>query len=443
MAGINDHPIALKLKSQESAPPVTITREQLRQLTLECGADDCGVVRFDEPGLEQEWDYAQRAFSGARVAVSIVCRMNHAPVRSPFRAASNNEFHQVSHEVDHVARKLVRRLTDMGISSMNPPMAFPMEFESYPERGWVISHKIIAEASGMGMRGIHRSVIHPKFGSFILLGTVLVDVEMEAKTTQIDFNPCFECRLCVVACPVGALKPDGYFDFSACLNHNYQQFLGGFVNWVEDVADSKSSNDYQERQPLAETVKRWQSLSYGPNYNAAYCVAVCPAGEDIMGHYMKDRKAHVETVLKPLQARDEVLYVVKKSDAEAHAAKMFPHKKLRYVRPSGRPTTIGSFLFGIGLSFQKGQSKGLNAVYHFHFDGAEQAKATVVIKDQKLEVTKGLVGTPNLEIHADSDTWLRMVDGRLSPLRAMATRKVRLKKGSPRLLLAFSACFPK
>src|SRR5581483_1381162 len=108
-------------------------------------------------------------------------------------------FHKVSHEVDEVARELVSRLQDMGISAMNPPMAFPMEFNAYPMRGWVISHKLVAEAAGLGARGIHRSLIHPQFGSFILLGTVLVDVDLKAPAAPLDYSPCFECRLCVVA----------------------------------------------------------------------------------------------------------------------------------------------------------------------------------------------------------------------------------------------------
>lgn len=32
----------------------------------------------------------------------------------------------------------------------------------------------------------------------------------EAPGTPLDYNLCFECKLCVVACPVGAIKPDGY-----------------------------------------------------------------------------------------------------------------------------------------------------------------------------------------------------------------------------------------
>jgi epoxyqueuosine reductase QueG len=48
---------------------------------------------------------------------------------------------------------------------------------------WVISHKPVAVAAGLGQMGIHRNVIHPKFGNFILLGTVLVDAEVSAGST--------------------------------------------------------------------------------------------------------------------------------------------------------------------------------------------------------------------------------------------------------------------
>lgn len=442
MAGLKDHPIAERIRLNPPAPPAALSLDALKALVMECGADDCGIVSLDDPLVKDEAVHARRAFAGARLAVSIVSRMNRGPIRSPARSASNNEFHKISHEVDDIARELVRRLEDMGISAMNPPMAFPMEFDKYPERGWVVSHKLIAEAAGVGKRGIHRSVIHPKFGSFILLGTVLVDLDIEAPSKPLDYNPCFECRLCVVACPVGAIKPDGYFDFSSCLNHNYQQFMGGFAQWIEDIADAKSAKDYRQRQPLAETVKRWQSLSYGPNYNAAYCVAVCPAGEDVMAGYLSDRKAHVETIVKPLQDKVEPLYVVRDSDAASHAAKMFPHKSLRFVRSSARASSIGAFLFGMGLTFQRNRAKGLNATYHFVFTGQEPKEATVVIKNQKLTVTDGLIGTPDLRIQADSAAWLKTLNGQLSVVLALAQRKIRLK-GPLQLLKAFGACFPK
>ena len=93
---------------------------------------------------------------------------------------------------------------------MNPAMGFPMEMDRFPGgKIWVVSHKPVAVAAGLGHMGIHRNVIHPKFGNFILLGTVLIGAEATAYDQPIAYNPCLECKLCVAACPVGAISPDG------------------------------------------------------------------------------------------------------------------------------------------------------------------------------------------------------------------------------------------
>src|SRR5207244_13164613 len=85
------------------------------------------------------------------------------------------------------------------------------------------------------------------------------------------FNACVEGKLCAAACPVGAISPEGDFNFSACYTHNYREFMGGFTDWVEQVADSKNARDYRSRISDAESASMWQSLSYGANYKAAYC----------------------------------------------------------------------------------------------------------------------------------------------------------------------------
>jgi ferredoxin len=397
------------------------------------------------PSTNRHWPeerpHIARAFPATRTLLAIVGRMHREPVRSPARSVANLEFHRAGHDIDDIARRIVRNLEDRGVGALNPAMAFPMEMDNFPERGWIVSHKRVAEAAGLGRMGIHRSLIHPKFGSFVLLGTVLIAAEVEAAPEPLDFNPCLKCKLCVAACPVGALKPDGFFDFSACLTHNYQQFMGGFVNFVEDVAGSKSVADYRGKISYAETVARWQSLSYGPNYNAAYCIAVCPAGADVIGPYRADKRAHLKEIVDPLTRREEPVYVAKGSDAADHVARRFPHKRIRWVRPGTRATSIKTFLSGVGLSFQPGKAGDLNATYHFTFTGAEQAKATIVIKDRRLTVTDGHTGAPNLRITADGRSWVRFLNGEISILRCLATRAVRLK-GSPRLLAAFGRCFP-
>jgi ferredoxin len=320
-----------------------------------------------------------------------------------------------------------------------------MEMDQFPDRIWVVSHKPVAVAAGLGHMGIHRNVIHPKFGNFILLATVLMDHELTVESGQqsqpVDFNPCLECKLCVAACPVGAISPAGDFDFSACYTHNYREFMGGFTDWAEQLAASASRNGYRSRFTDAESASMWASLSFGANYKAAYCLAVCPAGEDVISPWIDDKQRFIDDTLRPLQNKVENIYVVPGSDAEAHVQKRFPHKAVRRVRGSLHPTSIDFFLKYMRLQFQPGQSKGLTATWHFTFTGAEQRLATVRIADQQLHVEDGHQGTANLHITADSRTWLRFLKREVSLLRALLTLKIRLW-GSPLWLVKFGKCFP-
>jgi len=289
--------------------------------------------------------------------------------------------------------------------------------------------------------GIHRNVIHPRFGNFILLGTILLGAEVSEYARELDFNPCLTCKLCVAACPVGAIGADGHFDFSACYTHNYREFMGGFNDWVETVAESRGGLDYRRRVKESETVSTWQSLAFGPNYKAAYCMAVCPAGEEVISLYQQSKKDYTAEVLRPLQEKVEPLYVIAGSDAEAHARKKFPRKELRHVRGSLRPQTLRTLIEGMPLTFQREASTGLEARYHFTFTGKETAEVTVDIHDKALSVQPGLHGKPDLRVSADGEAWLRFVRGETSILKELLLRRVRLK-GSIKLLQAFGRCFP-
>jgi Fe-S-cluster-containing hydrogenase component 2 len=335
----------------------------------------------------------------------------------------------------------VRALEGEGVRALNPSMGFPMEMDRFPGRIWVGAHKIVAEAAGLGRIGIHRNVIHPRFGNFVLLGTLLIDREVSEEGQVLEENPCLECKLCVAACPTGAIKSDGAFDFAACYTHNYREFMSGFTNWVENVADSRDARDYRARVTDAESASMWQSLGFGPNYKAAYCLSVCPAGEDVIGPYREDKRAHLREVVKPLQEKIEDIYVVPDSDAEAHVEKRFPHKTVRRVRSGLRPTSIAGFLEALPNLFQRGKAADLEATYHFRFSGSEQREATVVIRKGSLRVEDGLVGDADLVVRADADSWVGFLREERGLVGALLRRRIRLR-GSPKLLLAFARCFP-
>ena len=414
----------------------------LRQLCLDAGADDVGFVELERASLVDERPHIERTFPRTRTLISLVLRMNRDNVRSPARSVANSEFHHTGDEVNTVIRKIVTALERKGIRALNPPMAFPMEADRWmTERMWLVSHKPIAVAAGLGRMGIHRNVIHPKFGNFILLGTILLGADVSEYGKELDYNPCLTCKLCVAACPVGAIGADGAFNATACYTHNYHEFMGGFSGWIETIADSRNGKDYRRRVKDSETVSMWQSLAYGPNYKAAYCMAVCPAGEDVITPYLASKKEFTNEFLRPLQAKEESLYVIRGSDAETHAKKRFPNKSLRYVSGSLRPRSISNFLQGIQISFQRLAAGDLNATYHFTFTGSESALATVVIGDGTIKVSPGLHGEPKLRVTADTATWLGFLAKEKSLPWALLTRRIKLR-GNPKWLLAFGKCFP-
>ena len=441
-----DHPTVRRFRESHrpdtAEPPPPLDAAWLRQLCLDCGADDAGLVEIGRPALADQRAEILHAFPPTKTLLSLVCRMNREPIRTPARSVSNLEFHHTGDHVNDVARKVVATLEKQGIRALNPAMGFPMEMDRFSTgKAWVVSHKPVAVAAGLGQIGIHRNVIHPKFGNFIMLGTILVGAEATAYGQPISYNPCLECKLCVAACPVGAIAPDGHFNFSACYTHNYREFMGGFTDWVEKIADSKDGLDYRTKVSDPESASMWQSLSFGPNYKAAYCLSVCPAGEDVIGPYLADKAGHLREIVRPLQEKNETIYVVPGSDAEEHVARRFPLKTIKRVGNGLRPRSIPQLLRGMSLTFQPGKAKKLNAVYHFTFTGKEPKEATITIRDGTLQVQDGHQGKADLHVTADSETWLGFLAKERSLLWALLRRKIRLR-GSPKLLVAFGKCFP-
>jgi epoxyqueuosine reductase len=74
-----------------------------------------------------------------------------------------------------------------------------------------------AARSGVGFYGKNTMLITRRHGSWVVLGTLVTTAELES-TSPLDLD-CGSCRLCIDACPTGALDEPGTVDANRCLSY--------------------------------------------------------------------------------------------------------------------------------------------------------------------------------------------------------------------------------
>ncbi len=293
--------------------------EAIKRICLDAGADDVGLVDLDRDSLSMEREGILHVYSLTRSVISIVMANNRENMQSPARYVANEEIHHTGDRTSSVAREILRRLNQLGIRGVVVNKDFPMAMDRYPGKIWDVSHKIMAVEAGLGHMGMNRLVLHPKYGSCVQLESILVNGVMDEYDHPLEENPCIKCNLCAAVCPTGAITKDQPFDFMACLTHTYRDNNIGFNNLVEAIVTSKDMEEYRSRFDDRETSIMWQSLMFRMSYRCGYCMAVCPAGEEVKPVYLENKKEHVERILKPLRDRQERIYVTAGSRAEAKA----------------------------------------------------------------------------------------------------------------------------
>ena len=77
-------------------------------------------------------------------------------------------------------------------------------YKSYVDTGPLIEREL-AHKAGIGYYGKNCSIINDDYGSFIFLGYIMTDLEIEANEGKIE-SKCGECDLCIRACPTNALE---------------------------------------------------------------------------------------------------------------------------------------------------------------------------------------------------------------------------------------------
>jgi epoxyqueuosine reductase len=205
---------------------------QIKQKALEIGFDDCGSAAVqwlkDEEKHLQRWlrkgmhgtmhymeQHADKRINpvklvpGARSVVSVLLKYatsNKQPTGSPLvsKYAYGRDYHKVM-------KKKLKQLLEF-IQEICPGTEGRCFVDSAPmlDRAW-------AYRAGLGWIGKNSNLISTKHGSFVFIGSVVINQELEYAKPIGDC--CGGCNKCVEACPTGAIVAPRIVDGSACISY--------------------------------------------------------------------------------------------------------------------------------------------------------------------------------------------------------------------------------
>jgi epoxyqueuosine reductase len=223
--------------------------QQIKEQTRVLGFQKVGIVRAEklapEEGKLREWlargyqgemHWMTRApeeradprkiFPGAR-SVIVVALNYYTPNKHQVgdgagkvsRYAWGDDYHEV------IGSKLQQLLS--WIKEQNPSVEGKVCVDIQPlmDKAWAVR-------AGLGWLGKHTNVITPEFGSWVFIGELLLNIELDYEA-EVSDDHCGSCTLCIDACPTGAIDEPYLLDSNRCISYATIEFRG--ANLPENI----------------------------------------------------------------------------------------------------------------------------------------------------------------------------------------------------------------
>jgi ferredoxin/putative sterol carrier protein len=358
-----------------------------------------------------------------------------------------------------MGRRTVKYINSLGGEGLTTTIGWPQEVgQRWADKIWPLSHKLVAQAAGLGIIGVSRNFLHPKFGAYCLIDTVVTNLEWPTYDAPVDWNPCLECNLCVASCPTDAIHPDGHFDFFACYNHTYRDSIPGFLDLVWDLAE-RGPRAFRKRWTDNEIAALWQALSFKVEYRCFNCVATCPAEIETAFHEDRQvRRQYLDETLKPLTytraVEDEQFVIDTPGARERHG---IPPGEWRTpvdrTSPSSaqgvrlvslrriRTQNVDAMMRWMPQYFRPAEARGIAFTTQFVLRGPAGGEWVMRIGDRHCEVRPGRSDAPDLTVRMPATLFLAIHRGEASAVWGLLTGRIRLG-GKRRLFLLFPRLFP-
>ncbi|MDP6685248.1 MAG: tRNA epoxyqueuosine(34) reductase QueG [Candidatus Marinimicrobia bacterium] len=113
-----------------------------------------------------------------------------------------------------------------------------------------VMEKVWAQEAGLGWQGKHTNLITRDYGSWIFLGEIILDIELETDQS-FDEDLCGTCTACINACPTQALG-EYEIDSRKCISYLTIEHRGEF-----EEEDGKKLNDWIYGCDICQEVCPW------------------------------------------------------------------------------------------------------------------------------------------------------------------------------------------
>ncbi len=149
------------------------------------------------------------------------------------------------------------------------------------EEGSILPLKLAAIRAGIGWQGKHSLIISKKFGTFLTLGGIITDADLEHNTIE-ESDRCRNCYKCQTACPLAALDQPYVLNVKKCMSYllqtdkiseNLKTVMENRIGDCEICQDTCPWNRKHLKSPLVtkmthnfqKKIKDWGDSFYLPN----------------------------------------------------------------------------------------------------------------------------------------------------------------------------------
>jgi len=194
--------------------PLDKNYSKLEKFCRDNGADLFGIADISEVKkgfmiAEMALEKVDRAIClGVRLSQGILNEISAQPTRLYF-----HHYRTANMFLDQLGFKIAGFIQKEGFLALSIPASQIVDWQNQKAH---LSHRHLGVLAGLGWIGRNNLLVNKELGAQFRLVTILTDMPLAADKPQ-EQN-CGACRLCVSACPCGAIKEESIeFDRMKCL----------------------------------------------------------------------------------------------------------------------------------------------------------------------------------------------------------------------------------